>query len=350
MASIPILDIDELLEPLPGDNPAGDPHAYVESVRAELQELRREERYEDYDDATRPPELKKPDWPGVVRLAQEALRTESKDLRIACHLAEGAVKLDGFAGLRDSLQLLHRLIDECWDRLNPPIDDGDLDSRADPLANMLDDPDRGIRFPNTLRAVPLIGGPDAEFSLSEWNQLRGGTDPQGQDKLARAIAATPTDRLNTLAEDIDQSLAELEQFVAALDAKMGDRGPGLVNVGEAASKCQFMVRQVLSETAPISPESPPDESEPASGDADPALPSARSPGSRADAYAQLDRAASVLQRLEPHSPIPYLVKRAVQLGSLPFPQLMKQLIRDTNVLDELDRELGVPSAAEESPV
>ena len=120
MASSPILDIDTLLEPLPGDNPAGDPHAYVDSVRAELQELRREERAEDYDDATRPAQLKKADWSGVVRVAQEALRTKSKDLRIACHLAEGAVKVEGFAGLRDSLQLLHRLTDECWDRLNPP--------------------------------------------------------------------------------------------------------------------------------------------------------------------------------------------------------------------------------------
>ena len=214
---------------------------------------------------------------------------------------------------------------------------------------MLDDPDRGIRFPNTLQTVPLIGGPNAEYGLAEWNRLRSGTDPQAQDKVARAIAATTTDHLETLIEDIDQCTAELEQFVAVLDAKMGSRASGLVNVAEVISQCQFMVRQVLSDTMPIAPESQPNEAESATDDGNPATPSARSPGSRADAYAQLDHAATVLQRLEPHSPIPYLVKRAVQLGRLPFPQLMKQLIRDTNVLDELDRELGVPAAAEESP-
>lgn len=350
MASSPILDIDTLLEPLPGDNPAGDPHAYVHSLRAELQELRREERPEDYDDATRPSQLKKADWPGVVRLAQEALKTKSKDLRIACHLAEGLVKVEGFAGLRDGLQLLRRLLDECWDRLNPPVDDGDLDSRADPLANMLDDPNRGMRFPDTLRTVPLVGRPNAEYGLAEWNRLRGGTDPGVREKLAVAVAATPTDRLETLAEDIDQCLEELEQCVSAMDAKMGSRASGLVNVGEAISQCRFMVRQILSEMMPAAPESEQNESESAADDGNPAGPPARSAGSRADAYAQLDHAATVLQRLEPHSPIPYLVKRAVQLGRLPFPQLMKQLIRDSNVLDELDRELGVPSAAEESTV
>ncbi len=350
MASSAIPDIDALLEPLPGDNPAGDPHAYVHSLHAELKELRREERAEDYDDATRPEQLKRADWSGVVHLCQEALQTQSKDLRIACHLAEGAVKLDGFAGLRDSLQLLRRLVDECWDRLNPPVEDGDLDSRADPLANMLDDPNRGVRFPDTLRTIPLIGGPNAQYGLTEWNRLRSGVDPQAQDKLARAVAATPTARLQKLSEDIELCLAELEQLVAVLDARMGNRASGLVNVGEAISQCQFVVRQVLSETVPTTPGPRQSESESAGDDGEPAPPSARVLGSRADAYAQLDHAANVLQQLEPHSPIPYLVKRAVQLGSLPFPRLIKQLIRDTNVLDELDRELGVPSPTEESPV
>ena len=66
--------------------------------------------------------------------------------------------------------------------------------------------------------------------------------------------------------------------------------------------------------------------------------------SRSDAYNQLDRAADVLLELEPHSPIPYLVKRAVKLGRLPFPQLMQRMIRDGNVLAELSRELDLDAA------
>ena len=66
--------------------------------------------------------------------------------------------------------------------------------------------------------------------------------------------------------------------------------------------------------------------------------------SRAEAYRQLARAAAVLQELEPHSPIPYLVQRAVQLGSLPFPDLIKALIREPNVLAELAREFGLGEA------
>ena len=45
--------------------------------------------------------------------------------------------------------------------------------------------------------------------------------------------------------------------------------------------------------------------------------------------------------MEPHSPIPYLIKRAVSLGRLPFPSLMRQVIREPVVLTELNREFGI---------
>src|SRR5205807_1488721 len=77
-----------------------------------------------------------------------------------------------------------------------------------------------------------------------------------------------------------------------------------------------------------------------------AAPNGQALRSRDDAYRQLREAAAVLQKLEPHSPIPYLIQRAVALGSLPFPQLIRALIREPNVLAELTREFGIP---EETP-
>jgi predicted component of type VI protein secretion system len=58
-------------------------------------------------------------------------------------------------------------------------------------------------------------------------------------------------------------------------------------------------------------------------------------------YRQLAQAAEVLQQLEPHSPVPYLIRRAVELGDLPFPDMIRKLIREATVLAELDRELGI---------
>ena len=55
----------------------------------------------------------------------------------------------------------------------------------------------------------------------------------------------------------------------------------------------------------------------------------------------------MLRRLEPHSPIPYLLERAVTLGALSFPDLMKELVRDANVLAAMSRELGIKEPSQD---
>src|SRR5262249_17516582 len=120
MASPPILEIEALLAPIPGDNPAGEPVPF--DFRKELDEARKEVNPESYpEDAPRRPELKRADWPEILRLGQEILTEKSKDLMTAARLTEALVKLHGFPGCRDGLQLLRRLLDDCWDRLNPVI-------------------------------------------------------------------------------------------------------------------------------------------------------------------------------------------------------------------------------------
>ena len=64
-------------------------------------------------------------------------------------------------------------------------------------------------------------------------------------------------------------------------------------------------------------------------------------------YEQLAQAAALLQQLEPHSPIPYLIQRAVDLGAKSFPDLMKELVRDSNVLSSMNRELGIKDSESE---
>ena len=45
--------------------------------------------------------------------------------------------------------------------------------------------------------------------------------------------------------------------------------------------------------------------------------------------------------MEPHSPIPDLLRRAVELGRMPFRRLITQLIRDPGQLAEVFREFGI---------
>jgi predicted component of type VI protein secretion system len=50
--------------------------------------------------------------------------------------------------------------------------------------------------------------------------------------------------------------------------------------------------------------------------------------SREDAYRQLSEIADYLAKVEPHSPTPYLVRRAVSWGEMSLAELLKELVGD----------------------
>lgn len=323
MASPTLLDFESLIQPIPGDNPAGTAVPFM--VDNELREARKRSTRDD--------------WNQIVELAQKALAETSKDPLLAARLTEALVRLHGFAGLRDGLRLLRELVEQCWERLYPPVEDGDLDIRAKPFI-FLDDPEGGARFPDTLRTTPLVQGDNGDgYGLLTWRQVQEGKGEVTREMLEAAILATSYDQLATLGEDIDQSLEELSKLTQALNEKMGaDQAPGMVSLRQAVEECQKLQRQLLQRKTPAgeSPDGPPELSPPSPGTA------ARGAiGSRAEAYRQIAQAAARLREMEPHSPVPYLVERAVELGKLPFPDMIKALIRDANVLAELTRELGL---------
>lgn len=364
MSSPDLIDVETLLAPIPGNEPAGSGLPF--DVRQQLEEGRKEEDPDRFaaDDPMRPHQFKKADWRGIIRLAQDTLTGTSKDLLVAARLTEALVKEHGFAGLRDGLRLLRGLVEQCWDRLHPPLEDGDLEIRASPF-DWLDNPFRGITFPITLKQVPLLVGKDFSFALEECDQSDENKSRLPKADLDKAIRSCSREKLVAVNEDVTECLTELDLLRASLDAKwrqvgpeMASQAPGLTEVGKKLESCRLFLQHALRE-CPV----PVAKADNSSGDQDASAGTeANSSGdrqsltntsgavtTRAEAYRQLARAAARLQELEPHSPIPYLVQRAVELGSLPFPQLMKALIRDVNVLAELNREFGIKEPPPEAP-
>jgi type VI secretion system protein ImpA len=344
-----ILDIEALIAPVAADNPAGEPLPY--ELRHKLEELRKEDdpnRYAD-DDPMRPSKFKAADWSGIVQLAQETLTSTSKDLLVAARLTEALVKLHGFAGLRDGLHLLRELLEQCWDRLHPTIEDGDLDVRAGPL-RWLDDPVKGACFPSTLRLVPLVSSDQGKHSWQDWDDAqkkKGQGNPTPWDEFEKAVEAAQAEDCQRVADEITQSREALGQLLASVRvrlAPLGQDSPGLTGIGQALEVCHRLMQEIMQRKWPVLPEKSNNEAEASSPGA--ATPPRRL-ASREEAYRQLAEAAALLRQLEPHSPIPYLIQRAVELGKLPFPQLMRRLVRDANVLAELERELGVTASAHE---
>jgi len=137
---------------------------------------------------------------------------------------------------------------------------------------------------------------------------------------------------------------ELTQLLQPLNGKMGSAAPGMIDLRVAVEDCRKLINHMLAQKGGEAGE---DGDVTGEGGAEGGI--SGKVGSRDQAYRQLAQAAAVLRQLEPHSPIPYLIQRAVELGSMPFPQLIRALIREQNVLTELNRELGIREAEGGSP-
>jgi type VI secretion system protein ImpA len=357
MASQPVLDLESLLAPIPGDNPAGAPLRYTG----------------DYDEIRNL--LPKPDrdafeaggqegqWSTLVQLACQKLREKSKDLQIACWLIEALVHgkqgKEAFAGLRDGFQLLQKLCEQYWDGLYPLAADGDLEARAAPLTTLLEARDSPRSAARWIGEIPLtkdpISVPDTgETVFVSYNLYHAIKIKPNEDKLPlrdameSVISRTPTDFLKELLSDIQEAITALNSLKRVLNERFGPSAPGAVGVAEMLDSCRNRVASVLKErgVGESTPEAAGEEAPAAD-----AAPGADRGGvgsgvggplrSREDALVRLREVADFFRRTEPHSPLPYLIQRAINWSQMSFDQLILELVKDENARSAINSTLGI---------
>ena len=344
MPSPSVLDIDPLLLPIPGDEPAGS--SVPLPLREELDLARKTIDPADFDptDPTRPTEAKRADWGRIVEITQEVIAGSSKDLMMAARLTEALTRTHGFPGLRDGIILMRRLVGECWDRIRPVIEEpDDIEARAAAF-NWLDDTDRGARFPVTVRQAPLVVGAKVSASWSDWDLTRTGKGKLSTEEFEQVVTSAARENCQRACDDIEETIQELQRLCETLTSLMANLAPGLTSLRQAVFECRTLAKQILDRKAPAEVETGDEATGEEGGGGGPSL--GRSMASRAQVYQRLAEAADLLQQLEPHSPIPYIIRRACLLGDLSFPALVKALIADPSVLHDLSRTLGIQELVE----
>ena len=194
---MPSIDLDALLKPIPGDNPAGADLRY-HKLTEEIKEARRKE--EDLELGVWKREVKTADYDKVVKLSREALGKHSKDLQIASWMTEALTALDGVPGLLQGLQLLRGLLETYWDTLYPLIEEpGDEEFRAAHL-NLV-----GTQFTLMLLDTPIT---QAGFTVAHYEQSK--------KVPSEAEAKNAGDKAAVRQEAIDEGRVTPEEFEGAL--------------------------------------------------------------------------------------------------------------------------------------
>jgi type VI secretion system protein ImpA len=336
---------DDLLNPIPGDNPSGQNLRY-DPVYDKIKEARRED--EDLPTGEWQIERKLADFPLVIRLSGETLATRTKDLQLAAWLTEALLRTEGIAGLSQGLDLICSLLENFWDTLYPELEEGDTELRATPLDWV------GSYLEPYVRRAPITRsgrnwfdfkqsrtvGYEADTADNEAKQqARAAAIAEGKitpEEFDSAVNSTSVETYEKLLEQFDGAMERLDALDVICQEKFGDAAPHYGKLRTALEEVRHTVNGIYQQKKP-KPTIPEPEPEPEAAaapemaeqswaPAGTAAAPARAPVRRAtagpepvdseDAIARIAAAAAYLRKQDPYSPAPYLALRGLRWGEL----------------------------------
>mgnify|MGYP001560485655 CR=1 FL=1 len=377
------VDLESLLQPISEELPCGESLRY-EGTYDKILEARRSERT-DLPQGVWKTELKAAEWDEVEALCIEALTSKSKDIQIALWLTEAWMSRQGAGGFRHGLDLLHGLCTRFWPGLHPEIRDGDVEYRVAPFVWLAENLALGlnsvaITWPRSYDDLPRCTHGDWQAALRlEKLEVQAPEQYEYEIQNGRTnrerFELTATDSVPEVIVDtygqFRAAAAALNAVDDVLDQQCGREAPSLrkaktllkdiINTYETVIipaigltakqvKAHGLPPKATAQARSDSPEAFVFEGDSADsvGDAVSALPAASDRLSgRAQAYRMLAEVADYLERVEPHSPTPYLIRRAVSWERMSLLELMAEILQNPGEVQNLAQLLGIPLSRDE---
>lgn len=306
----------------------------------------------------------RPDWNKLFSACFDALTEQTKDLEIASWMLEALLRLQGFQGLKQGLEVLLHWIENYWDTLYPlPAEEG-FHSRINPLVHL-----NGEDYEGTLIAplysTPLIPqGPKGPIAL--WQYQQALENSQLQDEAMRekrrsqgswfmedirfaAKHMHPAfyETQQQVLKDMKATLLTLREKVATYcGEEFAPPVSRILQVLDTLEEHTHYLKQELGEISVTPTETTFSEEQPTSSTQTPVTVnqtsySIKSIQTRTQALQMLDDIAEFFQKTEPQSPLPYLLKRTISLGQLSFPELLKVMVSDEHARKTASDWLGI---------
>ncbi|MBO0720382.1 MAG: type VI secretion system protein TssA [Blastocatellia bacterium] len=371
----PVIDLEKLLKPIAGENAVGQNLRYLLLDQKKgiywhdrIREAHRENLFEAVP--------KHPDWPAVIELSTRALSTLTKDLQIAAWLSDALVKHNGhdrLAGLRDSLKLMRGLIADYWDDIYPESDpDGD-DGRFKARGNIIAVFD--ARLSVAIKTIPLTESASGlRYSFIDWEDGRS-FDVPDKDVLG-SFGSNDLERFSLLKEQAEQEgkitsedwrkavngtsyqffrgrldlllecVEELTALDETIDLHFEREAPGVKELQRSLEDLTSIMKKLehekrppeLAAAAEMTAESGSENGDP---DFSGGIQTGQTGQTRQEALRRLAEIAEYFRRTEPHSPVSYLVQRAVKWGNMPLDVWLEDVVKEGSVLGQLRETLGI---------
>lgn len=307
------------------------------------------------------------EWKPVREECLQILIQHAKDMEVLAWLIESSIRLDGFAGLAQTLALADQLIRQYWGQLFPLPDEDGIHATLYPLSGLNGDNGEGTLI-MPIRMAPFMYTMDREPVLV-WDYIKACELAQIQDQDKRKRRTDKGERTleqlqqlvsgNDLADiratadavySAQEHFLSLEDFLneqCGYDAPPTSAIKNTLAVAQEALKVVAHVEpsvhepeveepieveeEVVSETvdAPVTKRS---------GTFDPAN---YYPASREEALIMTSRLSLFFENTEPHSPLSHQMKRVERWGRMSLAELMEELLDDDNARQQFFRLIGL---------
>lgn len=352
MPSPALIDINAFLEPISEESAVGEdirgdlsPTSLYSTIKDARNAARSAERNSMFD-GTSTEAIE--NWNKILDLAPQILTSTAKDLEIACWYTEALVRKCGFQGLRDGFTLIKRLIEQYWDDdLYPVPDEDGLETRVAPITGLNGEGADGVLL-TPIRSTHITDDiPPGPFSLWQYKQAvdinRISDEDNRTEQISKvgfsmediesAVEQSSPAFFVDLRDDIKDCLTEFKDISDLLTQYCGNHD------APPTSKIIGLLEETLSAVNHIAKHKFPIDamnddlnvSEGAGSDlsGNSSMPTG-SVSNRDEAFRQLQVIADFFRRTEPHSPISYVLSKAIKWGDMPLEQLMDELIPDSS--------------------
>ena len=370
MASPSTLDIEQLLAPIEGDNPAGidlredvsptSDYYQVKDARSAARAAERSLEADDEPGAALPEE-----WRTILKTAPDLIQNKAKDLELTSWLIEALLRAHGYAGLRDGFKLATGLVENFWDGLYPLEDEDGVETKVAPLSGLNGEGADGTLIQPIRKVLITDGasfGPFAAWHYDQAMELAKITDEEKKqariaagivpmDDFEKSVAETSPAFYTELISDLEEALESFDALCTLLDDKCGHDAPSASNIRNTLrtvlDTVKFVSRDLIAGDAPEEVMEGEEGAAVAGNGA--GAPAAAGGGvqvagqinTREDAFRQLAKVADFFRKTEPQSTISYTLDDVVRRGRLSLPELLAELIRDESTRDDFLARAGI---------
>jgi type VI secretion system protein ImpA len=327
---MPLIDTENLLQPIAGDEPTGTNLEYDPAFAA-LERVAQGKPEQQMGQTIVPGEP--PDWKAVHDQAA-LLLGRSKDLRIVSHLVRALLHRQGFVGLCEGLEVVRGLLERFWTPLHPRLDaddEHDPTIRISALALLSD-----AQVLATLRAAPLVQSRAfGAVSLRDIAVASGEMPaaPDGPKMEMTAVEAAFQDvsdeALEATAVAITKAVEHLRRIESAFTEGAGVAGPDIAGLTQVLNQANKAVAPRLErrKAAALATAGAADGTVHTNGTGHRAALSGEIL-SRDDVVRALDKICDYYARHEPSSPLPLLLQRCKRLATMSFIEIVREMMPD----------------------